>query len=423
MKIASFKNEEATPTCLSGITRKLDLLLVITLCGFVSSVVYYYWLGAYREKHWPYSSPLYDPKDHFSDFYNMVQLCRDLPKAVQSSNYPPAANLYFHFFGLLPRGVSIALFVIVPIWCLAWCAVRSMNGLAAVKKLIYAVGIFFISYPFLFAIDRGNLDLHLFVFIAIFLYSYQQSSSWAKGAAAFCLAVAISFKAYPVLFAVLYFKDRRYRELVLAGIFTVAITLLAAVPEGGIGKAVGGFLHGMRQTTAFDIGIVGRFNLGLFNAGRLVLNALKIPDILRWFTVAYTPLSFALLLLVCGLAAKRSLALWRSATALVSAMCFIPTLSFDYRLLLLVAPLCLFIGANTPMTRRNIIICVIFGLLLIPKGQIILYYHLGPLGPALVTPACFINPILLVSLTILVLFPSKNEEFDPVNPPPTGAFS
>ena len=380
MKTAAVEDKEATPGYLSGITRKLDLLLVITLCGFVFSVAYYYWRGAYRGESWPYNSPFYEPKDHFNDFYNMVRLSRDLPKAAQESLYLPAANLYFHFFGLLSRRISYALFLLAPTLCLIWCAVRSMEGVAALRKLTYFIGIFFISYPFLFAVDRGNLDLHIFVFVALFICFYQQSPSWAKGVAALCLAVAIAFKAYPVLFAVLYFKDRRYRELALAGVLTVAITLLAAVPEGGIVKVVSGFLGSVGQAAALDIRIAGRLNLSLFNAGRLVLKAWEMPEALRWFTAAYTPFSITLLLLVCGLAARRSLALWRSATALACVMCFIPKLSYDYRLMMLIAPLCLFIGANTPMTRRNTIICVVFGLLLIPKGQVVLYFepNLGP---------------------------------------------
>jgi hypothetical protein len=241
MKTTTFSVREATPGGLDGVTRKLDLLLAITLCGFVFNAAYYYWRGVYLGQKWPYNSPFYDPTDHFNDFFNVVRYCRDLPKAARESLYLPAANVYAHFFDFQSRRMSYAFFLLAPTLCLAWCAIRSMNGLPALRKLTYVVGIFFISYPFLTAVDRGNFELHLFIFVALFIFFYRQSSSWAKGLAAFFLAVAIAFKAYPVLFAVLYFKDRRYRELALAGMLTVVITLLATVPEGGIVNAFGGF--------------------------------------------------------------------------------------------------------------------------------------------------------------------------------------
>ena len=422
MKPAAVENGTAAPGHLIGVTRKLDLLLAITLCGFVFSVAYYFYRGVYLGQNWPYNSPFYDPTDHFNDFYNQVLFGRDMQTVAHESNYMPVANVYARLFDFQSRSMSYALFLIAPVLCLAWCTVRSMNGLPALRKLTYVIGIFFISYPFLTAVDRGNFDLHIFVYVALFIFFYQQPSSWAKGLAAFCLAVAIAFKAYPVLFAVLYFKERRYRELALAGTLTVAITLLAAVPEGGIVKALCGFFGNVGEASIIDVRLTGRFNLSLFNAGRLVWKALEMPAALRWFTAAYTPFSIALLVLVCGQAARRSLPLWRSATALACAMCFIPKISYDYRLLMLIVPLCLFIGANTPMTRWNTIVCVVFGLLLIPKGQIILYFkpNLGPWGHGVVTPASLINPLLLLALTTLVLFPSKKEEPAPLELLPAG---
>ncbi len=130
---------------------------------------------------------------------------------------------------------------------------------------------------------------------------------------------------------------------------------------------------------------------------------------MRIFEAWYVPFSAVLLVVLCVLAIRRSLELWRSLTVLACAMCFIPVWSNDYRLLILLPPLCLFIRAQSEMTKQDYGICALFGLLLIPKGHLIIYYFpdVGSFEAGLATPATFLNPLLLVCLTFMALLPTK----------------
>jgi hypothetical protein len=53
-------------------------------------------------------------------------------------------------------------------------------------------------------------------------------------------------------------------------------------------------------------------------------------------------------------------------------------------------------------------------------GHLYFKPNLGAWGHGIITPANLINPLLLLSLTMLVVFPSKKEETNPVEPLPAG---
>ncbi len=393
---------------------KLNVLLVISLCAFTSTIAYYCWQRFYNDLGWPYNSPLYYPGDRFNDFRNMIEACRDLSKAGSQSLYLPAANLYFYLFSLVRVVGMLQIYLLLPTLCLVWYAGQAARDVPLIRRLIYIGGIFLVSHPFLFAIDRANLDLHIFMFIAVFGFCHQGSKPWMKVVGCCCLATAIAFKAYPVLFAVLYLKDRRYREFVGTACVALGLTVAAIVLEGGAGAAIGGFISNVGQAGDLDIRVAARYNIGVFNATRLVLDWLKMPEVLGGFASYYTLGAVGVLVVICGLAARRQVELWRSATALACAMCFIPKLSNDYRLLMLIIPLVLFIQSKAPLTKAHMRICVLFGFLLIPKGHFIFYFYpdLGSWGPGLASTASLINPALLVCLTILVLLPSAAETFE-----------
>ncbi len=115
--------------------QKLDLLLAISLCSFVLSAAYYYWRGVYRLEKWPFNTSLYRPEDRFNDFDNMVYICRDLARVSEESWYLPAANLYFHFFSLIPGQLSLYLFLLMPTVGLVWYAARTLNGFPLSRKI------------------------------------------------------------------------------------------------------------------------------------------------------------------------------------------------------------------------------------------------------------------------------------------------
>jgi len=390
--------------------KKLDLLLAISLCSFVFSAAYYYWRGVYRLESWPFNTSLYRPADRFNDFDNMLQICRDLARASEESWYLPAANLYFHLFSLIPGKLSLCLFLLMPTLGLIWYAARTLNGFSIPRKISYLVGIFLISHPFLIGVDRGNLDLHLFLCLTLFVVFYEKPTRrpHEQFLAALGLGLAGAFKIFPLLFGVVYLKDRRFKELGLTGLIFVGVTALTAQLQGGFFQSGLALFRHFGEADDIEVRVGARFNLGIFNAGRFFLDAFKLPDAMHIFEAWYLPLSGVLLIVICALALRRSLELWRCLTALACAMCFLPVWSNDYRLLTLLLPLCLFIREQSEMTKRDYGICVLFGLLLIPKGHLIIYYiaDVGASEAGLATPATFLNPLLLVCLTIMVLLPT-----------------
>ena len=205
----------------------------------------------------------------------MVYIYRDLARVSEESWYLPAANLYFHFFSLIPGQLSSTCSYSCQPSGLVWYAARTLNGFPLSRKISYLVGIFLISHPFLIGVDRANLDLHLVLCLILFVFFYERPARrpHEQILAALGLGLAGAFKIFPLLFGAIYLKDRRYKELGLTGLIFILLTALTAQLQGGIFRSGLALLRHFGEADQFDVRLGARFNLGLqrrpFLSGRL----------------------------------------------------------------------------------------------------------------------------------------------------------
>ena len=80
-----------------------------------------------------------------------------------------------------------------------------------------------LSYPVLFTLDRGNLEMVIFLLVGgMFYFVYRRESQWGAG---LCLAAAIAMKVYPATLMVLLIAERRFKAAIVAAVGAVALTV------------------------------------------------------------------------------------------------------------------------------------------------------------------------------------------------------
>ena len=145
----------------------IDLISLIVIAGFALAVFYHYYLGVYAGLGYPYNTFLFRPEDHFNDFRNGLRGIdhslggppwdpgmRD-PIWKEITAWPFMCLLYYLFlpFGLrLGNVLFLGLFICVfTVWC-----VRHLKGTTPAVTMRNVFVFSFLTYPFLFALDRGT---------------------------------------------------------------------------------------------------------------------------------------------------------------------------------------------------------------------------------------------------------------------------
>jgi hypothetical protein len=183
------------------------------------------WESLVEGKGYPESYVLGFPDGRFSDFTNVMQISTlPNPYIEAIAVYPPAT---FVLSRLLAYTVSASLVFIcfLSIFALALLLVRVLAPMAAGAWARTSMAFFFLvlCYPLLFCIDRGNLEILMYPFIAWAIYFYGQRRDLAGTA---CLLPAICLKLYPAIFMVLLLRRRKAGLAILGGITAIAVTVI-----------------------------------------------------------------------------------------------------------------------------------------------------------------------------------------------------
>lgn len=360
---------------------KLKLILFIGIVGFISAVIYHYVLGFYLNFTWPYNSFLFTPEDKFMDFYHSWIMGRDI---FAGSN--PYVNEfpfnYFPFaaFAILPFSfgnwyVGLVIFSLLIIAVFGWFLYQTIKGFKnynLFEKVGCVILLTITSYPLLFVLDRGNNEGLLFMFLCFFIYFYKKGRFLLS---IIPLALAISMKLYPLVFVVLLISDKRYKETIFCVLLSLGVTLSSLLlMKGNIFFSVIEFMKDLHLfKVVYIIGNSGaNYNHSLFNFFKGVyLYYLPITKDLNIFSSLYTILAFIIFGLIALYIIFAEKKLWRKTALLVLSMILLPYVSFDYTLIHIYIPLMLFINSDEKISKSNLAVCILFGLLIIPKHYFI----------------------------------------------------
>lgn len=394
---------------------KVKVALLVVLIGYGIAAVYYYWQAVYLGRGYPYNTFLSIPQDRFTDYDNMILMTQNLnPYHDHSrSGYPPFANLFFYMFSRLSLKEGLAVFILLPCVILLRVVYQHLWRLERSVRVLAALFLFLFSYPWLVAVDRGNLEMWIAMALALFFLNYESREPWRRDLACCGLAAAIAFKIYPLPLLLLPLKDRRFGDCAKVAGVALLLTLGAAgLFKGGPVLAIHDFQAMIAQTgdTVKNTIRYGVANVGLYYAGVIVLTKLSWST--AWFGAHYWLFAVGFLVIYGTIIAFSRLSVWATGSSLVILACLVPSLSNDYRMAQLLIPFLLFLTSHTSAKRAYLIITALFALLLVPKNYLLLFPHVPPGDVGI---ASVINPIILIGLlNVILITENKTYRHNPV---------
>ena len=211
--------------------QKINTVVVLLLLGFsISSYLYCIIGGDYLQANYPYSSYLFLVEDKFNDFFNVLRMVKDnrvytVSDPIIPACYFPFAYTVMYILTKIPAFYAFGIFIVLFVAATAYFIyIFLLKGEKIDLQTLCASGAYFFSYPFLFTIDRGNIEAFCFIFVGMFLISFLQKRFYL---AIFFLALASALKLYPCVFAVLFIKNKQYKYCIMAGVCTLLITFFS----------------------------------------------------------------------------------------------------------------------------------------------------------------------------------------------------
>lgn len=312
-------------------------------------------------------------------------------------------------------------------WLYNWFSLKSFMSNNMFTVFVFA----FLTYPFLMAIDNGNMEMYVFAFLAFFVLSYKNKM---EASAMFFIALAIALKGYPAFFLLLYLKDKKYAKAMFILLMVLAITLISAsqLPGGIIGSTggilnnyihMGDFTNSIRVVLSNSVSIYSMLKLliyGIFwllpyyfpiakvaapcndlgfdykiifgNNAQIALNSLNII-----YPILVVMLSTLIIFYLFN--SKREE--WKKYFLLAAAIITFPQYAFAYKLLHLFIPMYMFINIKE-RRPHDLIYTVFFAVLLIPKEFLIVI--------ADVSIATIIDPMIILSMSALIILETWSDK-------------
>lgn len=383
---------------------KINLAAFIIVSGFAFSVFYHYISGPYLGLGYPLNTFLFSPDDRFNDFF--------LPYKLYLHPYEIAAPFHSQFpflyligsaFSRLGRAPALGLFLFIFVVSFVFIVSRNVKTDDRIETLRNVFVFSFLSFPFLFTIDRANYEALLFPLLYLFVYFYQ-AGRFSLGAV--CLGTACAIKPFPLVFLVLLLSEKQYKAILLTCLVTVGLSLAAyASFGGGILYQVDKHLACMdlynRLSVMGDDGLY--FTHSLFNLFKILLYTVTnetgavIPTMFK----AYYFVAFTLFALCAAFIVRVKAEIWEKVALLIFAMNLLPHLSGDYNLLQVFIPLFIFTNLSKAKAT-DMYYTVLFALLLIPKD----YYHFPHMFSAnryWVSVAVVVNPLIMLAISAKIV--------------------
>lgn len=188
-----------------------------------------------------------DTNDTFMDFFKVQGSIASMAP-VSEGIYPPLSyivmlpfNRFVDYNAVDPfsaRDMQLGIMSLV-IYLVFWMLIAGIFLSMMMKKQrglnVLIVFLLFLSAPMIFLFERGNINIAVLAFLAIFFACYEDKKPVVREIAIIALAVATGIKLYPALFGLLLLKkDSVFRFLRLAAYCVLLIILPVFFFDGGL---------------------------------------------------------------------------------------------------------------------------------------------------------------------------------------------
>jgi len=210
-------------------TLKASCKTFFLLCG-VGVVLWSIASQPATESGWPRNTPFFLSRYRFSDL-TQVFLSSQFsdPYTIANITYPPFGMFLFKVFGFLSAKQATILLICASISVIFSVFVRILQLRPDFKmnEKIATISMLVLSFPLLFAIDRGNLDLVVTALLLLaVLVNFNDRQSYRAG---LLVGVASAIKIYPLLLLPIFYYNKRDIRLVATAVASfIAFSIFGA---------------------------------------------------------------------------------------------------------------------------------------------------------------------------------------------------
>ena len=353
---------------------------------------------------YPYNTFLDMPDFRFSDFGFVYLPDQTGDPYSQHPMYFPFFFVIFKVFAIFPMAIALDLF------CITFCIMLffaiehytkdTKRYFKSETRYYLTISTFLLSYPVLFCLDRGNIEIMLLIFTMIFFILVQKKKYYLS---AIILSMAISIKGLPIVFLVLLLKEKQYKAILLCLLSVIALTFISLMT----------FKSGIKETWISYHQYAPAFvSLWLLQPGAYHSTSLFLDvKVITWYLLPnaeqnsigfshyihtilniYNVMATIIFAAITAYVIKYESSFWKNIALLTFAMIILPGLSYDYKLLNILPVLFIFLNRTTYAPGIDKIYLILITLLLIPKN----YYYLDLPGRASIN-----NPINMICIFII----------------------
>ncbi|MDD2828637.1 MAG: glycosyltransferase 87 family protein [Sulfuricurvum sp.] len=385
---------------------KIEIISAIVIFGFFLSVVISYINGYYLKMAYPYNTFLFIPEVKFTDFISEVNLASNLnpytnDNGVVKAVYYPFSYLLLYVFSLFGKySLLLSIGVFTVLFVFTANSYFKPKHFSSYKNILLLI---FLSYPFLFDLDRANIEWMVFLFTSWSLYFYYENK---HNLAIVFLSMAVSMKFYPIIFLTLFLLDKKYTVMVKTILLTSLITLISMYSfSGELNETYKNILLGQQffkdNYVLADFGGLA-YNNSLFGILKFVNLAMKKVIGIKLLSLVYFITVISIYSSLVYFMWRKNLKRWEKITIITFSMLLFPFVSFDYKLLFVFIPIFYFIREEDTHHTMGMIPIVLFALLLIPKNFYFIYAN--------ISISILLNPLIMVSLILIVLSNNSNNK-------------
>ena len=320
----------------------------------------------------------YRTADAFMDFFNSINYSSDGPYTKYGVIYPPLATLMYYIIGLFTipfvgetttlaaalKGsfVGMLSFIIVTalmLYLLYWAVMRITRNTEISGKILFLL--ILISFPCLYAIERGNCILVLPALILIFLMGYRSENKTLRYISYAALGCAVGLKIYTVLMGLLVLREKKYKEIAVCAFIGLMTFMIPFIFTDGDPIS---FLNRMFEYAGSVRGVYGIVNLNdlvltLFGG---VFSDSQVDSLGVILTIMMMVIS-AVIAVFC-----KEMKFWKIVTLISCNLILGFGVGTPYLYIYLAVPLVLFLMEEKETTRENMffLICFTAVMILIP---------------------------------------------------------
>ncbi len=398
MSVTAVSDASGLPVDASVKAGRVQLLATIVLIGSVTAIAFHYAVAFYLVRGYPWSTFLFIPIDHFNDWRNPYLWAQTFLEGQPTTfAYYPLAFLVFSLATIVPARVGftvlVALFAAAIVYLVRRWMVDALPS--RLTKIQCGFILVVLSYPVLFAVDRGNLELLVFVCLGGFFYSLYVRGSW--WVAAIFLGAAIALKLYPATLLVLLLAERRFRATVLSVLVALGLTVGSTIMIALLGHV------SVATVLQENIEYLNRFqhqyvlNGEGIQHGHSLWGLFRLPwflagsPIVGWQMALYGGFAAIVTLAIAAYSVFRETERWKRVLYAVALALLLPFSSSDYTLLWMYFPLVFFINGRR-ISSHDTAFVALFGLLMIPLD----YWYLAPAEG--VSTSVILYPLAMVAM-------------------------